>query len=654
MGRVYIDIESFSKTDIRTHGAYRYAECPSTMVLCYAVAYEDEETILWVEDDPVPSELSKWAADPDCLFVAHNAPFEMIMLNGDPGKKIGFPEIPTNRWRCTMAKSRVRAIPGGLDKASRALRLITKKDMDGHSVMLKLCRPRKPTKKNPDIRWTPETKTEDFEKLYDYCINDIITTRELDRVLKDLTENEQRLWELDHVINGRGIRIDVSAVDQIVKVRDAFVDTLEEQCVELCGSRSSLREQIMGWSAQQGWELENYTKDYIADQLENESPPGPVREVLEIRQQTGKISTKKYAALVEATSGDGRLRGTLLFHGAQTGRWSGVKFQPHNLARGSLSDPDQAIEDIMQLSFEGLRIMYGNLMEVFSSCIRGMVIAGEGKELAVTDYASIEARVVQWLAGDMEACHIFASGLDMYKVMASEIFQVPYEEITKEQRFVGKTAILGLGYQMGWKRFLEQCHQYGATYVTEELARLAVDTFRNKFWKLKRFWKTIQNKAMEAIRDKGNWIAAGPRISFGFDGTWLIMKLPSGRYIYYFEPEIVDKTFEHEGRQYTSEAIQYQGVDTKTRRFGTTLTFGGRLVENATQAIARDIMVDGIWNLEKEGHQVILHVHDEIVCEVEKGALPIERMEEIMCTPPPWGPSIPIAAEGFLAQRYRK
>ena len=654
MGRVYIDIESFSETDIKKHGAYRYADDPSTMILCFAVVYEDEEPILWVEDDPIPSELSKWAADPDCLFVAHNAPFEMLMLSGAPGKKIGFPEIPVHRWRCTMAKSRVRAIPGSLDKAATALKLITRKDMDGHSIMLKLCRPRKPTNSNPDTRWTPETKTEDFEILYEYCINDIITTRELDKVLKDLTAGEQELWELDYVINGRGIRIDVPAVNQIVKTRDAFVETLEEQCVEICGSRSSLREQIMDWSAAQGWELENYTKDYISNQLENESPPGPVREVLEIRQQTGKISTKKYAALVNATSGDGRLRGTLLYHGAQTGRWSGVKFQPHNLARGSLSDPDQAIEDIMTFDVDGLITLYGGLMEVFSSCIRGMVIAGEGKELAVTDYSSIEARVVQWLAGDMEACHIFASGLDMYKVMASEIFQVPYEEITKEQRFVGKTAILGLGYQMGWKRFLEQCHQYGATYVTEELAQLAVDTFRTKFWRLKRFWKTIQLKAMEAIREKGAWIPAGQRISFGYDGTWLIMKLPSGRYIYYFKPEIVEKTFEYEGRQYTSEAIQYHGVDTQTRRFGITLTFGGRLVENATQAIARDIMVDGIWKLEAEQHPVILHVHDEIVCEVDKGILPIARMEEIMCTPPVWGPDIPIAAEGFLAQRYRK
>lgn len=655
MPRAYIDLESFSTTDIRKTGAHKYAECDSTLIMCFAVLLDNGEPILWKEDDPLPPELIQWAADPAVTFVAHNAPFEIAMFNGTPGKKIGFPFIPVDRWICTAVKARVHALPGSLEQACKKAGVKVGKDMGGHAVMMKLARKRKPSQSNSNIRWTPETKPEDFQKLYEYCESDILATRALDYKLNDITKPEQKLWELDCAINDRGIQVDIAAVKRIINVREVYKEDLEAECVKICGTRSSGRDRVMKWAAEQNFPLLEYTKGYLAQVLENQGPPEDVRRVLEIRLQSGKISTKKYDALDLATSLDYRLRGTLMFHGAQTGRWAGKIFQPHNMARGSLSDPSQAIDDLMSLDYEAVKLLYGDIMEMISSCIRGMVIAADGKELTVTDYAAIEARVIQWLAGDMEACAVFAAGKDMYKEMATAIFGCTYEEVTKEQRFVGKTAVLGLGYQMGWRRFLEQCHDFGATYVDELLAITAVNTFRNKFYRIKRLWRRIENVAKDAIDHQGEWLSVNKHIRFGYNGVWLIMQLPSGRYIYYLNPAVENRKFtSHDGTEYWREVLEYSGIDTKTRQFTRTSTFGGRLVENAVQAIARDIMCDAITRLEASGYPVVLHVHDEIVCETPIGTLPAAEMERIMCVRPEWGADIPIGAEGFTAQRYKK
>jgi len=653
--RIVIDIESFSACDIQKEGGYKYAHHPSTQIVCMAYGYwngNNAEVFLWREGEPFPVGLRK-AIEQDHLLVAHNAGFEFEMLNGPAGQKIGCPQTPPIQWIDTAARAAALGLPRSLEKAGAALGLDVQKDKKGHAIMLKLCRPRRKSQDNPSIRWTPETKPQDFQALYDYCVRDVETTIHLDERMPDLSWEEHVVWMKDLEINRRGFLVDLKTVERIKVVRSRIIWDLEEECVSLTGYNSSQRAEMLGWMQGRGVELEDYQKGTLADALKCEYLPADVRRVMEIRLETGKISTKKFDSLQRATASDGRLRGTYLYHGAQTGRWSGRIFQPQNIARGTVN-ADIAIQAINTLPYEVFTSLYAQPMEALSSMLRGMIWAPDGHELVVCDYSSIEARVVQWLAADEKALDIFRKGNDPYKDMACSIFNVEYDDVTKDQRFVGKIAILGLGYAMGASKFYDTCLAWGATFVTEELADRTVEAFRSKYRRLTLLWKVIQNAAIEAIRIPEDPVKAGKHIQWVYEPPFLHMILPSGRKISYYDPEVVTETVHWQGGTFTAPTIRYKGVDTQTRVFGPTSTYGGKLVENATQAVARDVLAEAILRLERRRHKVVMHVHDEIVVESPVGQLTAEKMESIMCELPAWGGGLPIGAEGFTCKRYKK
>lgn len=668
--RVYIDVETFSECNLRRAGAFKYAEDPTTMLLCFTLMVNNQErtTINWVEGQSLPAELFEWSRDKDVLFVAHNAPFEISVLHGTAGNAVGFPTIPVNRWRDTSAVARYYSLPASLEGCASALDLNVSKDLKGKNIMMKLAKPRKPSIGNKDIRWTPETKPEDFDHLYRYCEQDVFVTMLLDAVLGDLPGQEQIFWELDYLINSRGYNIDIDTVNHIISLRELIIARNEQQCLDVTGFTSSNRAGIMNWCAGQGVTLQNYTKAHLQDVITRPSTPSAVRRVLEVRLSSGKVSTKKFYALADAVCDDNKLRGSLYYYGASTtGRWAGRIFQPQNITRGSLKNVPTVIKDLYKYDLDSIEFMYGDPMEVFSSCIRAMIQAQAGKEFVVCDYAAIEARVLQWLVEDWKAVDVFTSGLDVYKVMAERIFEVPYELVTDYQRFVGKIAVLGLGYNMGVDTFLLTCHSWGLTSVDYDLAEKTVKAFRTLYSKLKKFWQLANNQAMAAVAAPGSEQKCG-RLTFYCSDSYLFMTLPSGRELSYYKPTIKEQTRKIRKRltckrtgkkfftyeDFTTNVIQFLGVDSRTRKWGVISTYGGKTVENATQAIARDLLAEAMLRLENRGFPVILTVHDEIICETEIGALSPRLMESTMCELPGWAAGLPIAAKAFVTNRYCK
>jgi len=353
---------------------------------------------------------------------------------------------------------------------------------------------------------------------------------------------------------------------------------------------------------------------------------------------TSNSSLKKYPKMLDTVSKDGRIRGTMQYYAANTGRWGGRGMQPQNLPRGSI-DADKAISAIKSgASIIELTEQFGSPPELFKSCIRGMIYHPDG--FTVIDYAGIEARVVQWLVNDQKALQIFIDGKDVYKHMASLIFGIPYKKITKEKRFLGKQAILGLSYQMGIERFIDTCASYGIG-VKKQLAERTVSTYRKTHSKLIDYWKDIEAAAIKAVHTKK--VTTAGRIKFKLRGDFLHMRLPSGRAIIYPFPkvEITETDWGKRKRQLTY-------LTSNTKRCS---TYGGKLVENATQGIARDILADAMKKLDKEGYKIIFHVHDEVVIE---GTFPPTEIAEIMCDLEPWADGNVIDAEGFNCIRYKK
>jgi DNA polymerase len=272
----------------------------------------------------------------------------------------------------------------------------------------------------------------------------------------------------------------------------------------------------------------------------------------------------------------------------------------------------------------------------------------------ICDYSSIEARVVQWLAGDETALNVFRADKDVYKDMATTIFETSYDRVEKKERFVGKIAVLGLGYAMGVDKFLSTCHDWGAIFVDEDLAERTVHAFRTKYRALRNFWYLIEDRAIDAINNPGYQFEAGRHLAWICHDGFLKMILPSGRCIYYYGPEIRRETVTWKGGSFETDTIYYTGIDTYTRKWGETKTYGGKLVENATQAVARDILAYAMMMLESQGHPVVMHVHDEAVVESPIGKLTPTKMEEIMCDLPSWAEGLPVKAEAFASKRFRK
>ncbi|RMG69534.1 MAG: hypothetical protein D6711_19175 [Chloroflexi bacterium] len=637
-----IDAETYSDTSIK-HGLAKYFETAKLLMLAYQI--DDSPVELWEpHKSEMPAELEQALNDENTTIVAWNAIFEWYVVN----RLIGV-SVPIARFKDTMINALSLSLPGKLSEVGPIVGLDIEhlKNPEGAALIRRFCVPTESNGKKVirDYKTDPEL----WETFCEYCKQDVVAERAIAKKLAifDLSEQEWSDWHLDQKINLRGAPVDVELVDAALALdaeeKTRLLDELKTR-TQLANPVSVT--QFLAYAKQQGYSYDSLSKECVSKYLD-QHPDTELAETLKIRQQATKTSVKKYEALKTATH-NGRLKHTLQFYGARTGRWAGRIFQPQNLPSATFDDIDTAIELIKARDADTIDCLYDSVTEVLSGCIRAAIRAEPGNTLVVADLSAIENRVLAWIADDAEMLNIFETGLDPYKKFAVEMFGKKYEEITKKERKLAKPPVLGCGYMLGAKGLQKYSEGYGIT-IDETEAKRQVELFRSLFSDVPRFWKSLETAFFECVLDK-NTVALG-KLEIVSNPPVVQIVLPSGRAISYIRPAIqnLDTPWGEKRPQ-----ITYEGFDLK-RKWTRIPTHPGKLTENVVQAIARDVLLEGIKRAENAGFNVVLHVHDEIVAEVPKDSgLTHEKLAALMSKPIVWAEGLPLAAEGFTSDYYKK
>lgn len=630
---ISLDFETYSECDIRTAGAYAYADHPTTEVLCMAWAVNGDEPELWTPDQPPPQRLLALIQAGGATVWAWNSFFEMCIWN----LVLRWPEVPINQWRDTAALAASQAYPRALGKCGEALGLEgdAAKDKRGKILIQRCCKP---------YRGKRVIDQELYQELYDYCLQDVVAEREIRNRLRDLRGIENDVWEKDQLINWRGVRLDKDSIKNALQIIDKHTADLNSQVYKLTKGEldnTASRAKSLQWINEQGFNMDSYDKAAVEKALSDDNCPTLIKKFLEIRQALSKSSTKKYESMRSVLGRDGRAHGVLLYHGAATGRWAGRHFQPQNLPRPTIDDVDSVIE---QMRLRVPSEIDGEPMEALSSCLRGMLIASEDHRLICADYSSIEARALAWLADHEDVLDVFKDGKDIYKFTAANMYGVSYNEVSKNERFVGKVATLALGYQGGVRAFQKMAEVYGAN-VDERQALKIRNDWREANAPIVKLWVDTERAARNAVSYKGQTYKAAKGEFKWLNGD-LLFKLPSNRILSFPEAKLVQGD--------RGMNLVYSGMNNHTHKWGEIQAYGGSLVQSITQAVARDLLAQAVLRLEKAGYPVVLHVHDEIVADVPNGFGSLKDFERLMCVLPDWGKGLPIDAEGYESERYRK
>jgi DNA polymerase len=677
MNVLHIDFETRSTVDLKAAGIDNYAKHPTTDVWCMAYAFDDEPVEIIAGDFCVlqnvleGGEALQFVADGGTV-AAHKASFELAIWNHICVPRYGWPPLKPKQCRDTMAMVYAMALPGSLDKASAAVGIAQQKDAAGYRLMMQMCRPREVKPDGTLVWWSEPDK---LQRLYEYCKQDVRVERELDKRLMPLSQSEQALWVLDQKINNRGITIDRQAVTKAIVVVESEQTRLNEEMKRVTGNFVGFcteTARLTKWVQDQGVMVGGVAKADVLDALDGPLPD-VVRDALLLRQEAGKSSTAKLKTMLTAASSDDRLRGMLQFHGAGTGRWAGRKVQLHNMPRPGLRDgervlkfPQKEIERAIEVIVthepkEAARILdmlFGSPLEVVSSCLRAMLRAAPGHDLLAADFANIEGRALAWLAGEEWKLHAFREydakrGPDIYKISANRIYGVAIEDVVDDQRQIGKVAELACGYQGGVGAFQMMAKTY-LVKVADELADSIKTKWRQAHSRITELWYAYEDAALRAVLSPGLVVSAGPSgraIKFKVSGSFLWCLLPSGRALCYPYPKV--KPIETPWGE-TKDQVHYMTVDGTTNKWVETHTYGGKIAENVTQAICRDLLAHAIVNAEAAGYPVVLHVHDEVVSEMPKGAGSLEEFEAICARTPKWADGLPVTTAGWRGERYRK
>lgn len=615
------------------------------------------------EDEDL-DELLMWIVDGG-IIEAHNAFFERGVFTNIMGPRYGWPVPDANQWRCSAAKCAAHALPRGLEDAGAALGLSVLKDTVGGKLMKKLSKPRKSRKKEredwlklhgdapmPILWWE---KREWFQQLFDYCRQDVLAEEAISAAVPDLSDRELRVYLTDQVMNSRGFALDVEGVAVAQQLLAQEQETLNAEIGVITDgavTKATQRAKLTRWCDAQGVRLFDTTAETLEGVLLSNDLPDAVRRALTILQALGRSSTAKYEAMSKWACPDNRVHGLLLYHGASTGRWSGAGIQPQNFPKGSIEHWDMEIAwDIIKTGDrEFIRTVFGGVMETLSQALRGAMVATPGKELYVADYASIEARVLLWLAEDDDALDVFRRGEDIYCDMASAIYDRPITKKDKVERGMGKIAVLGLGFGMGpVPGFTGACLAFGIT-VSDDFSRKVVEAYREKYYRVKRLWAEQEERAIQAVRNPGYEIPTG-HVAWTMGDRYLYCVLPSGRRLAYPEPEVrMTKTSWGSIRP----QLTFMGVNPLNRKWCRQHTYGGMLVENITQAVARDLLAEAVLRCaDSDRFTPLLTVHDELIAEGEPG-FDILEFETLVAEVPTWARGCPVKAEGFVSPRYKK
>ena len=527
-------------------------------------------------------------------------------------------------------------LPRALGQAAAVLGVEEQKDKTGAALMLRMARPRKVNADGSYTWWNTKDKV---EQLIQYCRQDVRTELSVAEVLNEMPDSERRLYQLDQRINDRGVALDVDLVHRVKALAsnasieiDAEIQRLTKGQVKAATNGMDL----VAWLNSHGIATKSVDKQTVTRLLTSDKLHPVIREVLTLRQNGAKSSTAKYDAMLHAVNADGRMRGLLVYHGAATGRWSGKLVQPQNFPRPQKKQ-DELDEIIAKLKVDGDVSEHGAGTVLASDLLRSMLVADEGHRLMFADYSAIEARVLAWVAGQSDLVETFRKGGDVYKEMASAIYNVDVEAVTDGQRQVGKMAILGCGYGMGGKRFAEQCATMGIK-VDEDEAKRIVSVYREKNNRIAQYWRDIEQEFVEMVKQAGRVGTVG-------------LALPSGRSLTYHNPRIIQRETPWGAMRDTAQVDTLNSV---TRQWVSQIIWGGLLTENVVQATARDLMATAMMALEVKGYNVILSVHDEIISEVPDNFGSLDEMIDIMTRVPAWAHGCPINAEGKEGKRYRK
>lgn len=645
MGRTLaIDIETYSDVDLISCGVYKYSSSLHFEILLIAYSIDDEEAVCIdvANGEEPPKEFMEMLFDDTVTKTAFNANFERTCFSNYYQHSFR-PEA----WKCTAVQAAMLALPFSLEGVGAVLGLDKQKMTEGKELIKYFCSPCKATKSNGGrTRNLPKDAPEKWRQFKTYCIRDVDVEKQIRQRLAKfpIPEREQEIYCLDQRINDRGIMVDRNLVNHAVACDLLYKETATARAYELTGLENpNSVSQLKLWLKEKGLEIDSLAKDTVKDL--SMKAEGDVQEVLKLRLATSKTSVKKYEAIDRSVCAENRVHGLLQFYGAnRTGRWAGRLVQIHNLPQNHLPDLELARALVSEGRYEEVELFYESTPNVLSELIRTAFVAKPGCRFIISDYSAIEARVLAWLAGEEWRLQVFETHGKIYEASASAMFHVPIEEITKTSplRQKGKISELALGYG-GAVGALTSMGALKMGLTEEELPGL-VSTWRSANPHITAFWWAVDEAAVTAVRDKKP--SKVGRVSFEYKSGILFVTLPSGRKLSYVKPRMMLNKFGREG-------LTYEGIG-ESKKWMRLETYGPKLVENIVQAASRDILAEAMLRLEKEGFDIVCHVHDEVVLEVPDGKSSVEEVNEIMAVNPVWTEGLPLKAAGFESPFYKK
>ena len=643
-----IDLETYSDVDLGNCGVYRYVE-GDFHILLFAYAFDegDVQIVDMAQGEQLPKEVVEAIFDDSVTKAAWNAAFERTCLSRYFGK-----QLSPDSWQCSMIWAASLSLPLALKNAAKVLKTGEQKDKAGDALIRYFSVPCRPTKTNGGrTRNLPEHAPEDWQRFKDYCVQDVRTERDIRHRLEafPLPDSEWDYYHMDQRINDRGVRIDRELVTQAITCDLMMTEEMTRKAYELTGLENpNSVSQLKGWLTERGIEVDSLGKKNVAtliEDLDKNSADQEALDMMRLRLQMAKSSVKKYQAADRCICEDGRAHGLFQFSGAnRTQRWSGRLIQLQNLPQNHISTLDEARELLKMGAFDMLEVVYGNTPDILSQLLRTMLIPKDGCIFIVCDFSAIEARVLAWLAGEQWRMDAFERGEDIYCASASQMFGVPVVKhgINGELRQKGKVAELACGYG-GAAGALISMGALDMGLKESELPDI-IESWRTANPKIVQFWWDVEKAAMDTVNDHKDRTVG--RVGFQFSANTLWIILPSGRRLAYIKPKLQPNRF---GRM----AVTFEGLNAGNK-WSRGETYSGKLVENITQATARDLLAEAMWRVERAGLDIVGHVHDEMILEVPEGTTTVEQVSAIMNQNPAWADGLCLASSGFWGRYYFK
>lgn len=667
MKTLSIDIETYSSIDLTKSGVYKYIQ-NDFEILLIAYAYDDEEIkiIDLKNNEKIPEKLKEDILDENIIKTAFNANFERVCLS-----KYFNTYLSPKMFRCTQVHALYLGLPHGLENVAKSLRLKEQKLEEGKSL-IRFFNKRENldllTSNNENIKKGEVLKK--YEEFKKYCINDVKVERSIRKILEKvkLPESEQKLWQLDQEINDRGVLVDSKLLNNAIYYDNYFKNILIEKLKTITNiNNPKSNNQMKDYLNSLGLNVNSLSKESVesllnSDEVKKNPHYEKIKEVLHLRKMLNKTSTKKYESMKRCMCDDERIRGLFQFYGAnRTGRWAGRLVQVQNLPQNKINNLEKVREKIRNdiiKDFPSRKKEFNknlnlnlynneNLSSLLSQLIRTTFIPKKNHRFIIADFSAIEARIIAYLSNEKWRIDVFNTHGKIYEASASKMFKVDIDEITKESelRQKGKIAELALGYQ-GGVGALVSMGAYNMNLCESELIEI-VKAFRSSNPNIVKLWNNAQKAFIEAVKNK-SVVHIDKNISFIYEGNILFIKLPSGRRLSYIRPKIDYNNI------FNKYIITYEGIDPTTKKSKRLTTYGGKLVENIVQAIARDVLAQAMMNLRNKGFNIVMHVHDEIVLEVENGVSSVEEVCEIMCKENRYLKGLKLKADGFESKYYKK